>query len=123
MVAVKRELDFELCRMILLKLEELWDIGMTGTPDDYMFEGYGVENILYNINKLASARLVKVRGADDYHREILSVLPTGFTEMGWRFVALSKDDARWSRAVAAVDAQDGPESIVPLKVELFREMA
>lgn len=52
MVAIKREIDFELCRMIMLKLEELWDDRIPGMPGDYKFDGYTAENIAYNVNKL-----------------------------------------------------------------------
>lgn len=40
---------------------------------------------------LVAAHLIKVRGMDEYHRGIPSVLPIGFTETGWKFVEIAKD--------------------------------
>lgn len=123
MVAIKRELDFELCRMILLRLEELWDSGMTGTPKDFLFEGHTAENISYNVNKLALANLIRTRSSEDSYKGKPSVWPTGYTEIGWKFLRAAKNVTLWEKAVEAVVAQDGIESVRPLKVELFREMA
>ena len=36
---------------------------------------------------------------------------------------VAKDEREWARAIEAVVAQGGPESVRPLKVELFRELA
>lgn len=37
MAEIKRELDFELCKMILLRLEELWDNGTPSLSAHYDF--------------------------------------------------------------------------------------
>lgn len=120
MVAVKRELDFELCKQILLKLEELWDRGTPPSHLDFLFEGYDAENISYNISKLVRARLIRTNSPNEYRRDILRELPAGFTEKGWKFVEAAKDEDRWRAAVEVVRAQDGPESFNPLVVEMFR---
>lgn len=123
MVTVKRELDFELCKMILLKLEELWDSQMTARPGDFMVEGYATENISYNIHKLFTANLIRTRGTENRQAGKLSICPTGFTEIGWRFLEAAKDVVRWKKAIAVANAQNGPESVRPLTAELFRSQA
>lgn len=119
-VAVKRELDFELCRQILFKLGELWDSGTPPSHSDFKFEGYGPENVSYNVSKLVRARLIRTKSPDQYHKNLLTELPTGFTEKGWRFMAAAKDENMWRTAVEVVRAQGGPESFNPVVVEMFR---
>lgn len=120
MVAVVRELDFDLCRMTLYKVEEAWNSGRSPGRTDFEFDGFGLANIAYNINRIALAGLVVVRGGDEKSKESLGSWPSGLTEKGWKFVAAIKDEERWRRSVEAVNAQNGPESLKPLVAEVFR---
>lgn len=123
MAQIVRDLDFELCKMILLKLEELWDSRTSIRPGDFLFEGHTGENISYNVYKLSLAKLIRTRGTENRQGGKLSICPTGFTETGWKFLEATKDVTRWEKAVAAVAAQDGPESVRPLTAELFRNLS
>lgn len=119
MATIERELDFDLCRMILLRLEELWESGTPSLPGRYSFEGYGAENISYNIEKLFNAQLIRTANPQNWTRGQLSIWPMGFTQDGWKFLEIAKDEKRWTEAIKTVLAQDGPQSLVPLKVVLF----
>ncbi|MCY4092978.1 MAG: DUF2513 domain-containing protein [Caldilineaceae bacterium] len=121
MAAIVRELDFDLCRRILLRMEELWESGTPSLPGRYCFEGYGSENISYNIEKLLKARLIKTTVPQNWTRGQLSIWPMGFMQNGRRFLEAAKDEQRWTEAIETVLAQDGPESLVPLKIVLFAE--
>lgn len=123
MVAVKRELDYGLCREILLRLEGLWESGRRRVPSQFDFEGHGVENVAYNVKKRLDAKLIVTETADDRASDHLGIWPSGFTHNGWKFLEVAKDERKWARAIEAVVAQGGPESVRPLKVELFRELA
>ncbi len=123
MVAVKQELDFELCKTSLLKLEELWDSRTPTSPGEFLFEGHTGENISYNVYKLSLANLIRTRGTEKRYGRNLSMCPTGFTETGWKFLEAAKDVVRWERAVETIMAQDEPESVRLLTAELFRNLA
>ena len=122
MPTIKRELDFELCRMILLRREELWDSGMTSLPAHYYFEGYGAEIISQNINKLFNAKPIFAKGSENWGRGQLSLWPTEFQENGWRFLAAAKDEKTWTEAIKTVTAQDSTYNLDALKSVLFAGM-
>lgn len=122
MTALIIELNFELCRLILLKMEELRHRGMSGLPRHFYFEGYTPENISYNISKLFSAKLIYTKAPQEWHREQLSIWPTGFTKNGWKFLEAAKDEAKWAEAVKIARAENErsrSETLKPLKVALF----
>ncbi len=121
MTSARIEIDFELARMIMLRYEELYDNKTPVLSEHFCFEGYAPENISYNIKKLVNAKLITARLSMDWHSEKLGARPTGITEQGWRFLKAAKDEKRWTEAIETVLAQDGPESLVPLKVALFAE--
>ncbi|MCY3903977.1 MAG: DUF2513 domain-containing protein [Caldilineaceae bacterium] len=123
MVAMKRELDYGLCREILLRLEELWEGGTPSLPRYYDFERHNVENVAYNTEKLWKAKLIMTTATQEWVGGKLNIWPTGFTNNGWRFLEVAKDEGRWARAIGVVEAQGGPESLRPLKAELFRQLA
>ena len=99
MVAVKRELDFGLCRDILLRLEGLWQRGARRVPSQFGFEGQNVENVAYNVGKLLDAKLIVTETPEERSSKQLGVWPVGFTQNGWRFLEVAKDDAEWERAI------------------------
>lgn len=119
MVAVKRDLDFELCREVLVRLEGLWESKTPSLPRHYVFENQAVENIAYNIEKPFEARLFVTTTPDERASDQLSIWPTGFAPNGWRFLEAAKDESKWKRALKVVGAQDGPESVRPLKAALL----
>ena len=122
MTALTIELDFELCRRILLKVEELKGEGMPSLPKHFYFEGYSPENISYNINKLFSVKLIHTKAPQKWHREQLAIWPTAFTQNGWKFLEAAKDAKKWTEAVETAKAQNEAsrsETLKPLKVALF----
>ncbi|MCY4079188.1 MAG: hypothetical protein OXF54_03020 [Caldilineaceae bacterium] len=45
-------LDLDLCRKILLRTEEVLASYKPKGPDNYQFEGYGPEKVVFNLRKL-----------------------------------------------------------------------
>ena len=76
------DLDFELCRWILLRLEKVLLSGMNSVPNNYKFEGYALEMIGYNIRKLGDAKLVSMKMGSDWSKDQLRYWPIGFHKFG-----------------------------------------
>lgn len=120
MITVNCELDFELCRKLMLKQDELWESRTPSLSTHFCFEGYGVENISYNVIKLHKAKLITATTPQNWTKGQLSVWPTGFTENGWKVLAAAQDEARWSEAVEAVTTQNDSYDLRTLKVVLLQ---
>ncbi|MDE0068780.1 MAG: DUF2513 domain-containing protein [Caldilineaceae bacterium] len=111
-------LDFELVRQIVLRLEEVWDSDSHSMPTDYVFDGYRVEIISHNIQKLRDAEIVFARAMENWSPDQVKSWPTGFTPDGWNFLAAAKDDRVWDEAVKTVEAQGKTANLRALKVAL-----
>lgn len=73
-------LDLDLCRRILLRLEEVLASGMTSLPAHYEFDRYTPENISYSIRKLFFAKFIKTTTPENWTRGQLSLWPVGFQQ-------------------------------------------
>ena len=116
MPEIKRELDFELCKLIVLWLEGWLDRGMT---THFYFEGYTFATIFYNTKKLNNAGIVKVYGPRKVERNLTGYWPTELTPHGREFLKAAKDETRWKKAIETVEAQGGATTLGPLKDALF----
>lgn len=108
-------LDFELCRKILMRLEEVLLAENHPGVRDFQFEGYDVEMIEYNIMKLHGSYLVGVLERTDWMRGSLRHWPTNFVKRGLEFLAASKDEKAWTEAIAIADGMYGPSTLKMLK--------
>ena len=117
------ELDFELCRRILLRLEEVLLSGMSSRPSDYNFDGYTLEIISYNIQKLGDANLVSVQMGADWSKDQLRYWPIGFHKFGGiAFLAAAKDEKIWRAAHKTMESQFGPPTLKKLKTILLENV-
>ena len=119
MTKTKIELDLELCRKLMLKQEELWESRTPSLSAHFCFEGYGAENISYNVEQLHKANLITTSTPAEWARGRLSIRPTGITEYGWKFLEAAQDEARWSEAIETVTTQNDSYDLRTLKVVLF----
>lgn len=110
------ELNFELCRDILLWLEE--HLGDTDTAE-LVFEGHQLDNIFYNVKKLHGAGLILATVSSRLGKKIRACWPMEFTPLGEKFLAAAKDEERWSRAVEIASQETEYETLGPLKAALF----
>ena len=103
MTAINIYLDFDLCRKILLRLEDVLIKGMGSIPARYVFSGYSVEMVGYAVRKLHDARLIQARDKSVWTRDQLRCWPLGFKGRGLEFLAGSKDEDAWREAVATLE--------------------
>ena len=115
MPVLRIELDFDLVRQIVLRLEEVWESDFRSSPTDYKFEGYRVEIVSHNIQKLFDAGVVVAQAIQNWSSDQLGSWPTGFTSQGWKFLAAAKDDRVWDEAVKSVEAQGEITNLKALK--------
>ena len=90
-------LDFDLCRKILLRLEEVLIKGIGSIPARYVFSGYSVEMVGYAVRKLHDARLIQARDKSVWTRDQLRCWPLGFKGRGLEFLAAAKEEDAWQR--------------------------
>ena len=115
------ELDFELCRQMLFRLDEVLLDRRLSLPRDYEFDGHSPEMISYNAQVLGDAKLVRLKTAMNWTRGQLRFWPVWFSPVGEKFLAAAKDEARWSKAVKTVTAQDSTHNLKALKAVLLAD--
>ena len=114
------ELDFELCRQILFRLDEILLDGRLSSPRDYEFDGHSPENVGYNAHELGDAKLVRLKTAMNWYRGQLRYWPVWFCfPVGEKFLAAAKDEKTWTEAIETVHKQGGPTTLRTLKAVLF----
>lgn len=113
------ELDFELCRQMLFRLDEILLGGGLSMPRDYEFDGHSPEMISYNAQVLGDAKLVRLKTAMNWTRGQLRYWPVWFFPPGEKFLAAAKDENRWAEAVKTVKAQDSTHNLKALKAVLL----
>ena len=111
MTAINIYLDFDLCRKILLRLEEVLIKGMGSIPARYVFSGYSVEMVGYAVRKLHDARLIQARDKSVWTRDQLRCWPLGFKGRGLEFLAASKDEDAWAEALRVLDEREKTPTI------------
>ena len=117
MPEIKRELDLELCKAIMLWTEGWLDRGMT---THFCFDGHTLENIFYNTKKLANANLILVKGPKKVDRNMVGYWPMEITLHGRKFLKAVNDEKAWSEAIKTIEQQGGGyETLGPLKAALF----
>lgn len=116
MPVLRIALDFDLVRQIVLRLEEVWESDQNSSPTDYMFDGFRVEVISHNIQKLYDAGVVFTKALESWEsRDQIRSWPTGFTHDGWKFLAAAKEGEVWDEAVKTVEAQGEIANLKALK--------
>ena len=63
------ELDLDLCRKIMLRLEEVLIKKVPNIPTEYVFEGYSHETVGYAVRKLHDARLIIAKDKSVWTRD------------------------------------------------------
>lgn len=118
MTKTRYELDFELCRDILLWLEAHLD-----SPDEaeLVFEGHTQDNVFYNAKKLHNAGLILVSVSNRQGRRLPAHWPMEFTELGEKFLEATKDQDRWDKAVQVANQDIRYETLNELKRALFNQ--
>ena len=106
MVAINIYLDFDLCRKILLRLEEVLIEKIPNVPAEYVFENYSHEMVGYAVRKLHDARLVAARDKSVWIRDQLRRWPLGFRGRGLEFLAASKDEDAWQEALKTLEERE-----------------
>ena len=120
MTSVTVGLDFELCRQILFRLEEIIIRRHNAKPYDFQFDGYSTEYVDWNVQKLHEANLVTVRTSLNWHRGQLRNWPVGFHRLGGEKVLMAaKDEETWQATLKAMESQSGPPTLKKLKAILF----
>ena len=112
-------LDLDLCRQIMLRLDELLVNQVHNSPTQYEFDGYNSETIGHNVQALHDARLVVAKCRSSWDRHELRNWPLHFHRNGLKFFVAIKDEADWEKAIEAMNAQTDKPDLKTLKSVLL----
>ena len=85
MTAINIYLDLDLCRKILLRLEETLVNQVSTSPTKFEFDGYSHEMVGYAVRKLHDVRFIIAKTASVWSKDQLRYWPLGFKDRGWIF--------------------------------------
>lgn len=96
-------LDLDLCRKILLRTEEVMGSDRPKGPDNYYFEGYGLEMVEYNLRKLHDYGAISVRERIERYSGVLNYWPVLLYDKGLAFIEAARNDEVWNRALEQIE--------------------
>src|SRR5437016_614225 len=100
--------DMELVRKILLAIEE----EPTGrAPRELKIEGYTDDEIGHHAYLMAEAGLIDGARVDGMHSPSRQVHPTVITWAGHEFLAASRDESIWKKAMGIVKEKGGAVTV------------
>ena len=105
MASIATYLDLDLCRKILLRTEEVMGSDRPKGPDNYYFEGYGLEMVEYNLRKLHDYGAVCVRERIERYSGVLNYWPVLLYDKGLAFIEAARNDEVWNRALEQIEAR------------------
>lgn len=114
--------DFDLCRKILLRLEELVAIPDANKPTRYVFEGYRPSDVDHYIKKMGDDDMVHVRLRPEYAHDHLQRWPIAFRKKGIVFLDYAKDEDVWNAAMEEMRGRNYTPTLKKMKKAL-REAA
>ena len=112
--------EFELCRKILMRLEEVMLSGGENLPVMYEMDGHDNELIDYYMQKLYGARLIDIRMLTTWTRPDLRYWPVSFIGRGLDVLAASKDQDAWTKALALMEEREKVPTVKMLAHYLLR---
>ena len=113
-----RGFDFDLCRKILLRLEELLAVPDANKPTRYVFKGYKHHEVEHYIRKLGDDGMVEVRIRTEYANDQLPRWPTFFREKGVVFLEYAKDEDVWNAAMEEMRSRNDTPTLLKMRKAL-----
>ena len=106
MTAINIYSDFDLCRKILMRLEEVVLSDGPNLPVMYEMDGYDNELVDYCMQKLYGARLIDIRILTTWTRPDIRYWPVSFIGRGLDVLAASKDEDAWAKALELMEERE-----------------
>lgn len=125
MALIVKQLDLDLCRMILLRTEEVIGSNRPRGPENYQFEGYGPEMVEFNIRKLHDNELICARERREKRRGVINCWPELLYDKGLAFLDAAREDVVWKEALEKIEmrgVQPTLKSAKRILVEIERKV-
>lgn len=102
-------LDFDLCRKIMFRVEEVMAQEGTKGPEKYSFEGYSNELVGSNVRMLYDRGMITAsqRAEFSIRGDTLRYWPTSLTEKGARFIQDFRNEEMFQEAVRLANQASG----------------
>ena len=110
--------DFNLCRKILLRLEELLAVPDSNKPTQYEFEGYRHNDVAHYIKKMGDDDMVQLKLRPGYTDDQLQCWPVAFREKGVVFLDYAKDEKIWAEATEEVKGRNDMPTLKKMRIAL-----
>ena len=114
----ERKFDFDLCKNILLRLEELLAVPDANKPTQYVFKGYRHSEVGHYIKKMGDDDMIHVRLRTEYDHDHLQCWPVGFREKGVMFLDYAKDEKIWNEAMEEMRERDDAPTLKKMRIAL-----
>ena len=105
MASIIEQLDLGLCRMILLRTEEVMASNNPKGPENYQFEEYGPEMVEFNIRKLHDNDLISARERREKRRGVINCWPALLYDRGLAFLNAAREEAVWKEALEQIEVR------------------
>ena len=115
---VEKRFDFDLCRNILLRLEELLAVPDANKPTQYVFDGYRPSEVGHYIKKMGDDDMVHVRSRSEYDHDHLRCWPVAFREKGVVFIDYAKDEKIWNAAIEEMRGRNDTPTLKKMRIAL-----
>ena len=116
-MAKVRGFDFDLCRKIILRFDELASQPNTNKPTKYDFEGCKILEVEHYIRKMGEDGIFEVWLRQEYTPiEQLGRWPVAIKEKGLAFLKYAKDEDVWNEAIETMKAMGEYDTPTLLKM-------
>lgn len=113
-----KKFDFDLCRKILLRLEELLAVPDSNRPTQYVFDGYRHSEVGHYISKMGDDDMIHVRLRTEHDHDQLQCWPVAFREKGVVFLDYAKNEKIWNAAMKEMRARDDTPTLKKMRTAL-----
>ena len=114
----KKRFDFDLCRKILLRLEELLAVPDANKPTQYVFEGYRPSEVGHYIRKMGDDDMIHVRLRSEHEYDHLQCWPVVFRQKGVVFLDYAKDEKIWNEAMGEMGKRNDTPTLKKMRIAL-----
>ena len=114
----EKRFDFDLCKKILLRLEELLAVPDSNKPTQYVFEGYRHSEVGHYIRKMGDDDMVHVRLRSEHEYDHLQCWPVAFREKGVVFLDYAKDEKIWNETMREMKTRNDTPTLKEMRIAL-----
>ncbi len=111
------QVDWELCRMILILAEELVELPDLSAPYELEFDGFSKEIVGFNMRQLHIEGLIEI-AIPSKQRGPWEIYPIGIKKKGVEFLDITRDRMIWREAAESIEARNETPTYLKMRKAL-----